>query len=124
MSWAKQDDTSNRTEKTAESQEGFEVDGTFPNKAVFVYIYLRFCERHVHLSAPQCDVNLSAHPTVPTPQPKEIHAAYETNRREATEELLHLVAAAMRSVWTLNRGTTHQELGGGDLRIQPCDRME
>ena len=41
----------------------------------------------------------------PTPQPKEIHAAYETNRREATEELLHLVAAAMRSVWTLNRGT-------------------
>ena len=60
----------------------------------------------------------------PTPQPKEIHAAYETNRREATEELLHLVAAAMRSVWTLNRGTTHQELGGGDLRIQPCDPME
>lgn len=29
---------------------------------------------------------------------EEIHAAYETNRREATEELLHLVAAAMRSV--------------------------
>ena len=29
---------------------------------------------------------------------EEIHAAYETNRREATEELLNLVAAAMRSV--------------------------
>lgn len=30
--------------------------------------------------------------------PQEIHASYETNRREATEELLNLVAAAMRSV--------------------------
>lgn len=30
--------------------------------------------------------------------PEEIHASYETNRREATEELLNLVAAAMRSV--------------------------
>lgn len=30
--------------------------------------------------------------------PQEIHANYETNRREATEELLNLVAAAMRSV--------------------------
>ena len=29
--------------------------------------------------------------------PEEIHAAYESNRREATEELLNLVAAAMRS---------------------------
>ena len=38
VSWAKQDDTSNRTEKTAQSQEGFEVDGTFPNK-LCLYIY-------------------------------------------------------------------------------------
>lgn len=33
-----------------------------------------------------------------TPALQEIHASYETNRREATDELLHLVAAAMRSV--------------------------
>ena len=29
--------------------------------------------------------------------PEEIHASYETKRREATEELLNLVVAAMRS---------------------------
>ena len=29
---------------------------------------------------------------------KEVHDTYETNRREATEEVLDQVAAAMRSV--------------------------
>ena len=29
---------------------------------------------------------------------QEVHATYETNRREATEDVLNQVAAAMRSV--------------------------
>ena len=36
-------------------------------------------------------------PLPPSNFSKEIHATYETDRRAATEELLELVAAAMRS---------------------------
>ena len=79
--------------------------GPFPNKVVLVL---------ETFGTPPCDVNLLAHPT---PQPKEIHAAYETNRREATEELLHLVAAAMRSVWTWDLG--HKTENSGEWNPAP-----